>query len=554
MLTQLSVGNFVLVDKLELEFHPAMNVITGETGAGKSIILNALGLTLGERGSPSLIRNQKVRAEISAIFETEKLPQVRAWLEKRDLLRDNECILRRSLSGSGSKSFINGVPATLQDMKEVASLLISLQGQHAHQLLMRRYTHIRFIDDFGGTGKEADAYRAVYEKLLELRRELTTRRQTGQTDERMLSLLRHELAELEEIALSQKDYAELEEQHRLSNNSEILNQSLEDCMQILDSQDNSGLTQQLTELQSKLQQANDKFLSELANQLESGRNLLENLRTELQSYAEKANSETLNFADLDAKMSEIHRLARKHRAEPGDLESLKLSKQKELEELDSNEEKIGNLTRMEKETEERCRELAHSLTEKRRLAAARFDKEVAAKLRELDMECRFATQFSRLERLTENGDCVIEFMLATGPESLLLPMRRIASGGELSRIALAVNLVAARNSAIPCLVFDEVDSGISGGVASVVGKMLALLGGNTQVICITHHPQIAVHADAHYAVTKTKKENLTTSSIKILSTMERKTEIGRMIGGERLKNDVLDYAGKLIEQARPDVH
>ena len=553
MLLHLTINNFVLVDELELDFHRAMNVITGETGAGKSVILNALGLTLGERGSPSLLRAKDKRAEINAVFTICDLPQVAAWLQARDLMRDDECILRRSLSGGGSRAFINGVPATLEDMKHLAQLLINLQSQHAHQLLMQRSTHRQFIDDFGDLGAQRAEYQRAYKNLFAIRQELERRRQAVGTDERMLSLLKHELAELEQSALAPAEYVKLEEQHNRLNNAESLSETVQQAIQVLDGEEGNVL-RQLRQVQRNLQSANDRSLRELVKSLDQGYALIEAVREQLHAYAESMQADPKLFEQLDAQMSDLHRLARKHRVDPGQLEELKLKKKEELTELDQNEAKITELIAEEKKALEHCRALASDLTAKRKTAAARFDTQVGNRLAELEMECRFATRFTPARDLTEAGDAEVEFMLATATGADMLPLRRIASGGELSRVALAINLIAAQHSAIPCLVFDEVDSGIGGGVAAKVGKMLASLGDRTQVLCITHQAQIAVHADAHYAVAKMQRGKSTTSSIKILDAMERKAELGRMIGGTRLEEDARSYAGKLIEQVRPDVH
>lgn len=553
MLLHLTIHNFVLVDALELDFHRAMNAITGETGAGKSVILSALGLTLGERGSPSLLRDKNQRAEISAVFTIRDLPQVQAWLQTRDLMQDEECILRRSLSSSSSRAFINGVPVTLEDMKHLAQLLINLQSQHAHQLLMQRKTHLRFIDDFGDLDAERATYQRAYQHLGSIRKELAQRRQAVGTDERMLQLLKHELTELEENALPPTEYDKLEEQHNRLNNAEVLSETVQQAIQILDGEDGNVLSH-LSQLRRDLQSANDRALRALVKSLEQGHALIETVREQLQTYADSMQMNPDTFAKLDEQMGVLHRLARKHQVEPGQLEELKKKKKNELTELDQNEAKITELIAAEKEALDHCQKLAQGLTAKRKTAAARFDTQVGQRLAELEMECHFTTRFTPARALTEAGDQEVEFMLATTAGADLLPLRRIASGGELSRVALAINLIAAQHSAIPCLVFDEVDSGIGGGVAVKVGKMLASLGYKTQVLCITHQAQIAVHADAHYAVTKMQQGKTTTSSIKILDAMERKAELGRMIGGTQLEDDARNYAGKLIERTRPDVH
>ena len=552
MLTHISIRDFVLVDQLSLDFAAGMNVITGETGTGKSILVNALGLTLGERGSPSLIRRGCERADISASFDIESVPQAAQWLEERELLQGNECILRRTLAQNGaSRAFINSTPVTLDSLKELSHILISIQGQHAHQTLLQRDCHLVLLDDFADLGEEAQAYRHNYEELLRARRELQNCYQSESLDERTLTLLEHELKELEELALSAEDYQQLEEEHGRLNNVDSLMETARNGLRLLDSEgEQPSILSQSGQLVNLLQQTQDKKLQELAQAALDADSILNDVQSQLRQFMDNLVADPQRFNELNERLAAIHNLTRKHRVQPQDLAALKEKRKRDLEERSGMDEKIKTLEKKAKELHSRCLDKAAALTAKRKKAARRFDKAVTEQLHRLQMPCRFTTQLTRRDAINMQGDSQVEFMLAASAETEPLPLRRIASGGELSRAALGIHIISARHSTVPCLVFDEVDSGIGGAVAEKVGRSLSALGKTAQVICITHQPQVAVYGDVHYAVNKEQEGKETLSTIKRLSESEKQQEIGRMIGGEKLTDEAMRYASTLMEEAR----
>ena len=547
MLAHISIRNFVLVDQLSLDFTHGMNVITGETGTGKSILLNALALTLGERGSPSLVRKGSKQADISTIFNISKLPQATEWLDNKELSSGEECILRRTLAQEGaSRAFINGTPVTLEAIRELSHLLVSVQGQHAHQTLLQPNSHLKLLDDFGSLSEQTRAYSHSYEELLAVRQELQDCYQKEALDEHTLTLLKHELAELEELALTEKEYQQLEEEHSRLNNVESLLETTQNALQLLNSDvDQPAISSQTGQLLSLLQQSGDKRLEEMAQSLMDADAILHEVQSQLRSYMDGLVADPERFSLLNDRLVALHNLARKHRVEPQALKSLATKRKKDLEERTHIEEKLSLLTQKEKELLKQCVAKAAILTTKRKKVAQTFDEEVMEQLARLQMPCRFATQFTKKKDINMQGDSQVEFMLATSSETALLPLRRIASGGELSRAALGIHLVGAKHSAVPCLVFDEVDSGIGGRIAAKVGRALATLGKDAQLICITHQPQVAVFGDSHYLVTKAEQG----SSIKSLTQAERQQEIGRMVGGEKLSDEALSYASALIKEA-----
>lgn len=547
MLAHISIRNFVLVDQLSLDFTNGMNVITGETGTGKSILLNALALTLGERGSPSLVKRGSNQADISTIFNISKLPQAIKWLDKKELSSGEECILRRTLAQEGaSRAFINGTPVTLEAIRELSHILVSVQGQHAHQTLLQPNSHLKLLDDFGNLSEQTQAYSHSYEKLLAIRQELQDCYQKESLDGHTLTLLKHELEELENLAPSEEEYQQLEEEHSRLNNVESLLETTQNALQLLNNDNNqSAILSQTGQLLSLLQQSGDKRLEEMAQALMDADAILHDIQSQLHNYIDGLVADPERFSLLNDKLVSLHNLARKHRIEPQALKALATKRKKDLEERTHIEERLSLLTQKEKELLKQCISKAAILTSKRKKVVQSFDEEVMKQLDGLQMPCRFATQFTKRKDINMQGDSQVEFMLATSSETVLLPLRRIASGGELSRTALGIHLVGAKHSAVPCLVFDEVDSGIGGRVAAKVGKALATLGKDAQIICITHQPQVAAFGDSHYLVTKTEQG----SSIKKLSEDEKQREIARMVGGEKLSDEALSYASTLIKEA-----
>lgn len=578
MLSHISIKNFVLVDNISLDFKEGLSVITGESGAGKSILINAMGLVLGERASHSLVREGTDKIEINVLFDISRLNSAQKWLSERDLLSANDCILRRIItSGGASRAFINGTPVTLEDLKQLGSFLVSIQGQHAHQVLLHKQNHVSFIDDYGQIKEEANDYRKNYFILTTKKRELEEMLNLNKNDARTMDLLRHELEELNKIDFNTAEYIQLEEEHNRLNNSGDLLEDVRSCLSILEGGDsiefdndfgantdgfNSNVAERtkpsqsvlssLNEISSSLNSSKDKKLNDFSNTLSQADILLRELSKELQVYASKLNVDPFKLQELNNKMSEIHRLARKHNIAPESLGELHEQRKVEWDNLDKLDVLIQQKEDEISVLDKQCRKIALRLSEKRKDAAQKFNKEVAEQLAKLQMSCRFATKFTYNEQLGPVGDSSLEFLLSTSPSGHLMPLKNIASGGELSRAALAIGKLVARNSAVPVLVFDEADSGIGGKTASLVGQSLAELGLNAQIICITHQPQTAVYGDNHYAVFKRQNGKEMLSNIKTLNEKEKQQEIARMLSGESLGQDALNYAAKLLHQARLD--
>lgn len=572
MLSHLTIRNFVLVDNISLDFSQGLSVITGESGAGKSIMINATALALGERGSPSMVREGADKAEISVVFDISHLKVAQKWLTNKELLNENDCIIRRIIvAAGGSRAFINGTPVTLEDIKEIGALMVSLQGQAAYQNLMNKKNHVAFVDDYGKIAEQVAEYRAAYSLLVTRQQELRQLKELGKHDERTLELLKHELDELEKHALSPDEYNQLEEEHNRLNNAGDLMEAVGSCLAILQeggSHRDDGVGQdimaQVHSLSSILTTAKDKKLIALSENVSQIEILLKDIKTELVSYQGLMDLDPGRLETINTTMSELYRLARKHNAMPGELQQLTAQRKEEWDNLSQLDKKLQHKEEEITEQLELSKKLAAELTNTRKKFIKGFNQEITDEMSKLQMSCRFATKFSYNDKLSPSGDSDVEFLLSTSPNGKLLPIKNIASGGELSRAALAITKIVAHNSAVPCLIFDEADSGIGGQTAARVGQSLAELGKNAQVISITHQPQTAVYGDNHYAVVKSYDGSESLSRIKLLNEDERLQEIARMVGGlseageegktgdkgDSIEQDALNYASKLMNQAR----
>ena len=497
MLTELAIRDFAIVDHLELELAAGMTAITGETGAGKSILLGALGLCLGERADAGSVRHGAERTDLSARFDIAALPEARAWLEARELPED-DCLLRRVVSASGrSKAWINGQPATVADLKALGERLIEIHGQHAHQALLREETHLRLLDDFAdhrvAVGDMAETFRAWQAARRRLKRlaedgdELIARRQ----------LVRYQVEELDQLGLADGELKALEEeQEELAHAEERLREAqlAADCC---DSDEGGAMTllsQAINHL-SVLPGSDRGRLSEALSMLGEARIQVEEAARELHHFAEGTELDPERLAWAEQRLGEVHRLARKHHVMPEELTELHQRLQGELERLEGGDEDLEALEVEVDTLRERWRGQARQVGEARRQAAMRFGKAVQEQLAFLAMgKARFEVEILERDTPAAEGMEGVRFLISANPGQPARPLAKVASGGELSRISLAIQVVAARHSTIPSLVFDEVDVGVSGATAEIVGQLLRRLGEQGQVMTVTHLPQVAAQA------------------------------------------------------------
>jgi len=547
MLINLSIKDYAVVDQLEVDLDAGMTCITGETGAGKSIMLDALGLCIGDRADSRAIRPGAARTDIAACFDVSHNTRAQVWLSERDLESAADCILRRTITAEGrSRAYINGSPATLSDCADLGQLLVDIHSQHAHQSLLRRPIQRSLLDTYAGAetllvevSETAQRWRVLQEEYSRL---------SGQTEESdaRRALLTYQIEELEVLNPQPGELEALEAQHKLLANAAYIIESANDIA--------AGCEAQRDQLARIVQLANDERMTGSAT---------DNLRELLQSaliQLDEAQAETARFAasvELDpeglraaeGRLSALHDMARKHRAQPDALHELLATLQAELESLASGTEELASLEEALGDTALAWRTHAKALSERRREAAVLLSQRVMETLTDLAMtKCVF--EIALIPFKDDNPDPRgaedIEFLIATNPGATPGPLNKVASGGELSRISLALQVVAADTATSPTMVFDEVDVGIGGGIAEVVGDLLRTLGERSQVLVVTHQPQVAAKGHQHLLVTKTG-EDAVHSALTLLAGAARIEEVGRMLGGAKLTDSTLAHAREMLQ-------
>jgi DNA repair protein RecN (Recombination protein N) len=557
MIVSIHIRDFAIIDALGLELGPGMTALTGETGAGKSILVDALGLVLGDRADSTAVRAGTERAEISVGFDLGDNAQARTWLEEQAMDAGDECLLRRMVGADGkSRAWINGTPTTLQNMKALGELLVDIHGQHAHQSLTRREVQRLILDEFADHPGLLDETRAGFREWQELKARLE--RAAGDDEARTArrDLLRFQTGELKALELGDDEVAGLdEEQRRLAHAGRLL-EVAESVHQGLYADDGSvdtllGKFQHLLEEVARL----DTTLREPLELLDSARIQLRESADALHRYAERVELDPARLSFVEQRLSDIHDLARKHRVAPEALPALTRSLLEELEQLESDDEDLDALTRKVQAAEARYREAAGALTRSRRAAAKRLGGQVSEAMQGLGMEggsFQVGVDSDPEMRPAAHGVDRIEFLVTANPGQPLQPLSKVASGGELSRISLAIQMIAARSLPIPTLIFDEVDSGIGGAVAEVVGRQLRALGAHRQVLCVTHLPQVAAQAHHHLQVSKHKGKADTRTRIQVLDDDSRVQEVARMLGGVELTDQTLAHAREMVGKAKGD--
>ncbi|MDY6980739.1 MAG: DNA repair protein RecN [Pseudomonadota bacterium] len=555
MLTHIHIWNFAIVEKLDLAMDPDLTVFTGETGAGKSILLDALSLALGDRADSAVIRHGADKAEISVTFSTADAPQAEAWLAERELASENECIIRRTISSNGpSKAFINGKPSPIQSLRELGEMLVDLHGQHEHQSLLKRDIQRQLLDDYAGHQPLLQQLREVYQRWQQHKSELDSLRQASSERDARLDLLRFQVNELDTLALAENEPQELEQEHkRLANASQLLETS-ERVSQLLQDNDETNASQLLSQCSSELQQLadTDTRLGTVAELLDSALIQVREAGSELRHYLDALELDPGRLSWVEQRLSEIHALARKHHVAVEELPDVLPQLQQQLESLEHADVQLGQLQQSLEEAENEYRQLAQQLSEGRQQAAARLAEQVTQSMQTLGMEGgRFDVQLApREEGFSPNGLERVEFIVSANPGQPLRPLSRVASGGELSRISLAIQVITAQDTRIPTLIFDEVDVGIGGRVAEIVGLQLRELAAHRQVLCVTHLPQVAALGQHHFQVSKRAASDVTISEIVELKPEQRVDEIARMLGGIEITDQTLSHAREMIDRAQ----
>ncbi|MDR5866356.1 DNA repair protein RecN [Halomonas koreensis] len=558
MLTELAIRDFAIVDHLELELGGGMTAITGETGAGKSILLGALGLCLGERADAGSVRHGAERADLSARFDIRELPAARAWLASRELPAD-DCLLRRVVTRAGrSKAWINGQPATVADLRALGGHLIEIHGQHAHQALLAEDTHLRLLDDFAGHGETVAELAETFRAWREARRRLKRLAEDGDELRARRQLLRYQVEELDQLALADDELAGLEaEQEALAHAEERLREA-QFAVECCDGEEGGGalplLNQAVTRL-SALPGSDRGALAEALGMLGDACIQVEEAGRELNHFAAGVELDPERLARVEERLGEVHRIARKHHVPPEELPALHRRLAGELAELDGGDGDLEALTSEVESLQARWREQAEAVSAARRRAAERFGAAVQEQLAFLAMgKASFAVEVGDRESPAPEGLDRVRFLISANPGQPARPLAKVASGGELSRISLAIQVVAARHSTIPSLVFDEVDVGVSGATAEIVGQLLRRLGVDGQVLTVTHLPQVAAQAHQHLHIAKRAEDDTTLTRMAHLDEAGRVGELARMLGGMTLTDQTLAHAREMLDASQRASH
>ncbi len=549
MLKYLTIRDFVIVDTLELDFSPGFTALTGETGAGKSILIDALSFALGERGDATLVRSGCERAEITAEFDISCMPHLQTWLHEQELEGDEGiCLLRRTLDAAGrSRGFINGRGATQQQLREAGEMLLDIHGQHAHQSLLRADAQRDLLDSHAGLGKQAEEVAASFKAWQVLHRRRLQLEQGAEAVAAERELLSFQRRELETLNFSVAEWAALQGEHaRLSHAANLL-ETAQFGVEVLSESDTACLAQ-LNALTARLRGGLefDAGLQDTLTMLESAQNELQEAVYALRHYQQRLDTDPQRLRQQEQRMADVIEAARKYRVAPEQLTEALAKIVSRLDELGGSAD-LAELAKQDQAARDHYLRVAASLSEARIAAAQTLSEEITAAMQTLAMQGgKFSVALLPLNEGNANGLEMVEFQVAANQGTPLRSLAKVASGGELSRISLAIQVAASRAATVPTLIFDEVDSGIGGRVAEIVGALLKQLGRRHQVMCVTHLPQVAAQADAQWQVSKAAHAGRTLSNISVLSQDERIEEIARMLGGVKITETTRKHAAELL--------
>ncbi|MDR2872560.1 MAG: DNA repair protein RecN [Xanthomonadaceae bacterium] len=551
MLKHLAIKDFAVVRTAELEFGAGMTVISGETGAGKSLLVDALGLLSGSRADSGTVRHGAERAELTADFVLDEHSAAARWLCEQELDDDDECQLRRVVrADGGSRAWINGRPATLSQMAELSTHLIEIHGQHEHQALLSRTNQLALLDAYAHNATEREAVRESARRWQSLRLERETLLQQGDVADR-IGYLEHQLTELEHEDLSATAIESLHQNHRRQAHAKTLIEACDTAMSRLSGDAANAVLPQLHQTRNSLSRLNgyesrlpelDVLLDSATIQLNEAYSLLERIRGDLETAPD-------DFAELEQRLARLHDLARKHRIAPEQLSERRELILSELESLRDADARLARLETEQNAAAQQWRQAAVRLSRTRELAAEKLAKATTGLIEELGMgggRFQVALQPAADDTPDPNGTERAEFLVTANTGQPLRALRKVASGGELSRISLAIEVAALGMDAVPTMAFDEVDSGIGGAVAEIVGQKLRVLGKERQVLCVTHLPQVAAQGHQHYRVSKAPIDGMTQSAVELLDVKQREEEIARMLGGVEVTREARAAAKQLL--------
>lgn len=558
MLAHLSISNFAVVKQLSVNLESGLTAITGETGAGKSIAIDALSLCLGERADANAVRTGTAKAEIIAHFSLHNSPLAKAFLKEHELTSDedeNTCFIRRIISKEGrSKAFINAIPASLQQLKALGQYLLAIHGQNTHLQLLKEDHQRHLIDSYAGHVSLLDAVKQAYSSWRDKQHTLNELQAKAQQREDRLQLLSYQVKELDEFAIEDGEFEELETEHkRLSNGQNLLEQAQTSVYNLYESDEGNALSviQNSMERLSELE-AHDATLTPIIAMLNDAAIQVEEASSELRSYCDQLEIDPLRLQHVEARYAKAMELARKHSVIPEDLFKHHQELASEFNVLGDQETLLGTLEADVEEARIVYLAATKRLSESRTSASRKLAEDIEAQIRQMNMphaKVIIEVNYDELKKPISSGLDVVEFKVSTNPGQKADKLEKVVSGGELSRIGLAIQVIASDNHATPTMIFDEVDTGISGPTASIVGNLLRKLGKQSQVMCVTHLPQVAAQAHNQLFVTKQTDGESTETQMLALTKQDRIDELARLLAGDKITKSALANAKELLKSA-----
>jgi DNA repair protein RecN (Recombination protein N) len=547
MLRHLSIRDFVIVDRLELDFSSGFGTLTGETGAGKSILIDALALAIGERADAGVVRSGCDKAEVTAVFDIAAVPQVRAWLAEADLDAEDELLLRRVVDAGGrSRAWINGSPATVQQLREVSDWLVDIHGQHAHQSLLRADAQRTLLDAHAGLLPLATEVAAAFRAWRTAEQALNEAGAGAEALLREREQLEWQVRDLESLAFSAAEWSELEVEHRRLGHAASLLDGAQFALAVL-ADDDAACERQVDSVAGRLTTLAeyDPALGEVAALVQSVQAELSDAVSTLRRYVDRVDLDPARLAEVERRLDAVLAAARKYRVQPEELPALLAGWQQRLASLEAASD-LQALTAEVARTQAAYQAGAQQLSAGRRQVAGEMSQAVSEVMRQLALSAgRFEVALLPIDGAAYGLEQV-EFRIAGLAGNEARPLAKVASGGELSRISLAIQVLTSRSASVPTLIFDEVDVGIGGGVAEIVGRLLHELGAERQVLCVTHLPQVAAQADWQWQVSKASRDGVTLSAIQALDAAGRVQEIARMLGGVDITEITRQHASELL--------
>lgn len=558
MLNELHIENIAVIERADISFSKGLNVLTGETGAGKSIVIDSIGAVLGERVSRELVRRGAEKGVVSASFDIS--PFAERWLRENEIDTDDELILQRRITSDGKSSCrVCGTPVTVAQMKELAAFLVDIHGQNDGRQLMDERRHMEYLDRFGSLGDSLDSYRAEYKKYTAIKKEIEQLSMNEIEKERLSDTLSYQISELEGAELKEGEYDALVSRRDLLRNSEKLTEAVDEAISALYGENDSAvsLAQNAAFYAGKAAALTPELEAVAVNINEAAFALADAAET-LRDFRDDFDFSPDEYDRLENRIAKLNKLQRKYSRDIDDLIEYLDECRKKLDDIQYADDRLAKLERELEKQSSVCRSMAEKLSGQRKSAAVELEKRIVSELRELSMpSVRFAVEFVPLESeqgFDANGADVIRFIMSANAGEELGRISRIASGGELSRIMLAMKNVFAENDPVTTMIFDEIDTGVSGIAAQRVGEKLFTVSGGKQVMCVTHLPQIAAMADSHYVISKHERDGRTYTDVTLLDREGRRREIARLHGGDVVTPTTLAGAEELLQASENYKH